>query len=63
MLNNPLDKWSGITEKSIMLADFHILIESHYEAFKNYENDEQEYGVEELLTVQGHILLIRLLIL
>lgn len=47
MLNNPLDKWSGITEKSIMLADFHILIESHYEAFKNYENDEPDYGVEE----------------
>ena len=47
MLNNPLDKWSGITEKAILMADFHVLIESHYDPFMNYERQRSEYSVEE----------------
>ena len=48
-LGNRESKWSDVTYNAISSSDFHLLIESHYDAFlfKNFDHFRKSYKIED----------------
>lgn len=42
-----LNKWTNVIMEALIDADFHIIVESHYDAFNNYKGYEGNTSVEE----------------